>query len=187
MTTRFRIGRKHWADVEGQHIQLDSQNEDIALNRFIEQYGFHGQWIRPNYGLRHARVWYRHDFELAVDDFGKTARAIIEVKQTRKDFKIETARRMRTVARHYNSDFIYLYATISDKWYRISTHNKLTVSACQPPVPGTMPIRNLYKPWRYPVWDIHGNRYYQSVSNGFSGALRRSLGFDSHSRRKRKK
>jgi hypothetical protein len=177
MKQQIRIGRKHWANVEDQNVHLDSENEEVALNRFVERYGFHGQWIRPNFGLKHAGVRYRHDFELAIDDFGKTGRAIVEVKQTREDFKLETARRMRTVARHYNSDFIYLYATTPDKWYQISTHGELAVKACAPPMPGAMPIRDLYKPLRYPVWDNHGNKYYQSVSNGISGALRWTLGF----------
>lgn len=158
---QVRRGRRHEVMIEGKTIWLDSLNEYVALQRIIGEYNFVNRWHRPDVGIKQAGLYYTPDFELAIDDNGNTARALVEVKQYRKELSIRTSYRMRVAAWHYRSDFIYLYAVKSDKWYKVGRRDG-AVRQCSAPLPGKNEISRLWKPKRIIVRNSHGRRYYQS-------------------------
>lgn len=158
-----RRGRKHQFEIDGQSVWLDSLTEQQALINLIDKHGFSGKWLRPRFGIKHAGKFYSPDFELAVDDYGNTARALLEVKQYRKDFTKTMAERMCAVARHYHSKQLYLYAAKSGKWYKILSPK--AIRECRPPLPGKLPLSELLQPKRMVVKNYHGRRYYQSLSD----------------------
>lgn len=170
----FQHGNKHEVTVDGQTVWLDSLTEEIALGRFIEKYNFGGKWLRPKYGIKHNGKYYTPDFELAVKDGDRTTRALIEVKQYRKNFTIDMTSRMTTISYHYNSDCLFLYAANNDEWYRIIKSTG-EVKMCLPPQPGTLDLTDLLVPKRYLVRNFHGRKYYQSFSDSILSALRKIL------------
>ena len=181
-----RRGNRHELAIDGQFIWLDSLNEEIALRRFIDQYGFNGKWERPKHGVKHAGKSYTADFELAVNDYGRTSRAIVEVKQYRKDFTTGMAERMRVLADHYRTDCLFLYVTKSDAWFKLMPRNGM-VRPCTPPQPGEQYLTELSLPRRFLTRNYFGRKYYQSFGDKFLASLNTFLfSFTATSRRKRK-
>ncbi len=160
----FRRGNRHEFTIDGQTVWLDSLNEEIALRRFVDQYGFAGKWIRPRHGIRHAGKLYSPDFELAVDENGNTSRALVEVKQYRRDFTKDIARRMSAVAGHYNTNRLYLYTVIKDEWFMLDVRTSL-LNPCGPPSAGSLDISRLMVPGRYVSYNWYGRKYYRSFSD----------------------
>jgi hypothetical protein len=73
-----RRGNRHQVTIDNQTVWLDSNNEEQALRQFIDHYGFSGKWLRPAHGIKHAGKYYSPDFELAINDYGTAARALVE-------------------------------------------------------------------------------------------------------------
>ncbi len=170
----IRRGKRHELTIDGQTVWLDSLNEAIALQRFIDKYGFSDKWVRPTYGVKHAGKYYSPDFELAVNDYSHTSRALIEVKQYRRDFTKNMVERMCAVASHYNTKHLFLYTVKNDKWYKVYKHNGM-LQECSPPSPGTINLHDLFMPKRYLVRNWYGRRYYQGFSDGAFSLLRNVL------------
>jgi hypothetical protein len=179
----FRRGRQHEATIDGQTIWLDSLTEETALRRFIEGYDFGNKWLRPKYGIKHKDKYYSPDFELAVDDLGNTARALVEVKQYRKNFTNDICDRMCAVAAHYNTQCLFLYAAVKDEWYQIDHFNS-RIEPCEAPAPGKLNISDLRYPKRYLSSNWYGRHYYQSFSDAILTELRKIV-FPSKPRRKK--
>ncbi|TAH31657.1 hypothetical protein EYC59_06490 [Candidatus Saccharibacteria bacterium] len=162
----IRRGRRHEITIDGQKVWLDSLNEAIALQRLIEQYGFSGKWERPAIGIKHSNKFYTPDFELAVADnnFDRTSRAILEVKQYRRECVKDTRERMCAIAKHYQTERIYLYAVKKDEWFRISSDDN-SIASCEPPLPGVLNVSQLWKPMRFATTNYYGRQYYQGFFN----------------------
>ncbi len=159
----YRRGHRHQVTIDGQTVWLDSKTEFKALEQFITKYNFSGQWLRPQLGIKHVGKTYTPDFELAVDDFGRTARAIIEVKQYRKDLTKGIAKRMCITARHYHTKYIYLFTTEGKNWYKIISPN--VIRKCSAPLPGKIPIAQLSKPKSLKTKNYYGRTYHQNLSD----------------------
>jgi hypothetical protein len=170
----FRKGNRHQLTLDGQTIWLDSMNEEIALRRFIEQYDFSGKWLRPRHGIKHAGKYYSPDFELSINDYDRTSRALVEVKQYRRDFTMNIARRMRAVAGHYNTNYLFLYAVRKDEWYKLNRQTG-EMLPCTPPQPGVLALTDLITPKRYLARNWYGRRYYQSFSDSAFSVFRSVL------------
>lgn len=178
-------GRRHEVTLDGQTVWLDSMNEEIALRRFIEQYGFGGKWERPQYGIKHANRYYSPDFELAINDYSNTSRALVEVKQYRRDFTKDMAGRMCAVAHHYHTDCLLLYAVKTDKWYRVIPGSGI-VRDCTPPQPGALDLSELAQPARFVTTNYYGRKYYQSWIDTFTSMFFPAPPPKRRKRRKRK-
>ena len=161
--TTFR-GRRHQLTIDNQTVWLDSLNEATALERFITTYGFSGKWERPEHGIKHAGKFYSPDFELAINHYGNTARALVEVKEYRKNFTKAMVERMCGVASHYATDSLFLYAVKTDKWYRIVQRGGL-VRECPAPLPGTLQLSDMKSPSRFVTKNYYGRKYYQSYTD----------------------
>jgi len=170
--------------IDGQTVWLDSLNEGVALQRFVEQYGFSEQWERSAYGIKHAGKYYSPDFELAVDDNGNTARALVEVKEYHRNFTKDIAERMRIIANHYHTDYLFLYAVKKDEWYRLIRQSGI-VEPCDPPQRGTLALAKLTKPAHFVTQNHYGRHYNQSFSDGLFSILRSAF-IPSKSTRRRK-
>lgn len=162
-----RRGRKHEVTIDGQTVWLDSLNEEIALKRFVQQYGFSGQWARPAIGIKHAGKYYTPDFELAINDYGNTSRALVEVKEYRKNFTKNMAARMCAVASHYHTNCLLLYAVKTDKWYRVIPRSGV-VRETTAPQPGKLPLADLFQPKRFETKNYYGRSYHQSWTDSLS-------------------
>lgn len=167
-----RRGRRHQVTLDGQTVWLDSMNEEIALRRLIENHGFSGKWERPIYGIKQAGKYYSPDFEIAVDDYGRTSLALVEVKQYKKDFTTGMLKRFRVAARHYRTDYLFLYVVSSDSWHRIPQRGG-SPQRCNPPLPGRLPISTLFRPKSLVVRNWYGRRYRQSYSDIASSLIRK--------------
>ena len=175
-------GKKHQINYDGQTVWLDSLNEEIALKQFVEKYGFSEKWTRPSMGIKHAGKYYSPDFELAIDDYGNTSRALVEVKEYRKDFIKDIAARMCTIAHHYHTNSLYLYAVKTDKWYSIVPKSGM-VRETTAPQPGELSLSELFQPKRFATKNYYGRIYSQSWIDSMLSLFRSS---STSNRRKRK-
>lgn len=166
----MRRGKRHEFSIDGQTVWLDSLNEAIALDRFVNQYGFSGKWDRPQFGVMHGGKQYTPDFELAVQDGSFTSRAIVEVKEYKRDCLKATRQRMCTIARHYNTKHVFLYAVKKDEWFGIDADTTELIP-CLAPLPGNTPVAQLYKPMRFKTTNYYGRTYYQSYMDSFLSPL----------------
>jgi hypothetical protein len=178
-----RRGNRHQITIDNQTVWLDSNNEEQALRQFINRYGFSGKWSRPIHGIKHVGRYYSPDFELAINDYGNTARAVVEVKEYRRDLTKGIIERMRVVANHYHTDCLFLYAVKKDEWYRIIKKSGI-VRPCTPPLPGLLAFAELATPRRFVTRNYYGRRYHQSLSDSILTILRGWL-YPPKGRRKR--
>jgi hypothetical protein len=167
----MRRGKRHQFTIDGQTVWLDSLNEQMALTRFIEEYGFSNKWKRPTHGIKHAGKFYTPDFELAINDHGQTSRALVEVKEYQRNFTKDMATRMRAVASHYHTDYLLLYAVKTYKWYRV----KSIICETTPPQPGILSLAQLFQPKGFITTNHYGRKYQRSWLDVFLALLRSSL------------
>ncbi|HEY4160741.1 MAG TPA: hypothetical protein VGM08_01640 [Candidatus Saccharimonadales bacterium] len=160
----MRRGNRHKTEIDSQVAWLDSLNEEVALGRFIEQYGFSGKWERPVIGIKHAHQFYTPDFELAIADGKRTSRAIVEVKEYKRDCTKATRERMCAVAGHYPTRDLFVYAVKKDEWWRINAKSGL-LETSPAPVSGNLNVSELVTPLRFITHNYYGRRYYQSFSD----------------------
>lgn len=165
-----RRGNRHPLSVDGQTIWLDSMTEEIALCRFIDQYGFAGKWERPQFGIKHLGKFYTPDFELAIEDGTRTSRALVEVKQYKRDCVKNICERMRAVAGHYFTKDVFLYTASKDEWYQLNIRTG-ELELCSPPRPGRLNMVELAKPWHFKVSNFYGRRYRRSFWDVFFSLL----------------
>jgi hypothetical protein len=147
----------HWTTIGGQRIFVDSNLEERVLQE-LEATGFTQRWSKPEVGLSVRGYNYTPDIELSVQFEGMTHRALVEIKPNRQLFTNYISRRMRHVARYYFSDLLLLYVDTEKQWYRVDQKTG-ALSDFGQPVPGTIPLKKLYKPIGIPARQIYNHRY----------------------------
>lgn len=167
-----RRGHRHQFTIDGQAVWLDSLNESIALTRIIDTYGFTGRWLRPRYGVKHAHCMYTPDFELSVRYGNNSVRALVEIKEYKRDLTKSTIRRISVTSRHYLTDRLYLYAVKTDRWYEICKRSG-GLTLCPAPHPGALPVERLFVPLRFVTRSYHGRKYYRSFGDVAGSILKR--------------
>ncbi len=181
----IRRGNRHQFTFDGQTVWLDSLTEERALRKIVEVYGFGGKWLRPKQGIMHHGRQYTPDFELSVADGERTSRAIVEVKQYRRDLPERTVGALIATAKHFSTKDIFLYTEKGDNWFRVNARSG-HVAPCPPPLPGKLDIKTMWRPRSFGVRNMYGRRYRRSLTDMFLSLIEGVMYPDLKRGRKRK-
>lgn len=161
MSAYFYKANKHTAVINGISIEFDSNLEE-RVARWFEANGYQGRWRRLPTGVAVGEARYTPDFELSVEENGKSHRALVEVKPSRMELTPYIIRRMIAVSAHYFTDILLVYIDKEYSWLRIDKATA-AVQAVSLPLPGRIPITELYSPWQRFASSMGSHRYVKRV------------------------
>lgn len=156
----MRRGNRHWAEIDGKTVFVDSNMEEVFIKRLANN-GFSGKWRRSKIGLGTGFARYTPDVELSVlDRDGMNRHALVEFKsQSASEFTPLRRMAMRAVSKFYKDSICLLYVEHMKTWYQIEPHGKL--HKIDPPTPGMLPLRELSRPRiAIPVMNQYGRIYF---------------------------